>query len=447
MSGLALTLTDVGRAALINAHNNGTNDVLLAEIGVSSTHFVADTETAMLPDEIKRLTTFAGQTVAADTLHVTLRDDSADSYTLRSFALYLDNGTLLAVYSQPEAILEKSAQAIVLLSLDIRLLQEQAALIQFGPADFINPPASHDRPGVIALATDDQALSGTDTERAITAITLKTVLDQHQQPWDRVTDIPASVHIPGQVILFAGAEPPAGTLACDGSLVSRSQYPALFAAIGTKHGEGDGHSTFQLPNIPEEFALVNTHNANKVGTPTSGENKHHTHTTTVSTNGKHTHSASSQAAGHHLHTASSTAAGSHAHSASSGVAGNHVHSAWTDAQGEHTHSCVDYPGWNAKKGSSRSVAHWNTRFGSQTGAAGHHAHNVGIGANGNHAHSISIAANGQHIHAITVAENGSHTHPISVAENGEHDHSVTNTATGGKHNLPAGFFIRCCIAY
>jgi|GEM_PF-4360739 len=48
------------------------------------------------PDEIKRLTTFAGQTVASDTLHVTLYDDSSDSYTLRSFSVYLDNGIFTA---------------------------------------------------------------------------------------------------------------------------------------------------------------------------------------------------------------------------------------------------------------------------------------------------------------------------------------------------------------
>jgi len=450
MSGLTLILTDAGRAALINAQNNGTNQVLLAEIGVSATHFVADNETDVLPDEIKRLITFAGQTVAADTLHVTLRDDSADSYTLRSFALYLDNGTLLAVYSQPEPILEKSAQAIVLLSVDIRLTQDTAAVIQFGNADFINPPASTERPGVIALARNDEALNGTDNERAITAITLKTVLDQrldqHQQPWDRVIDIPASVHIPGQVIFFAGAEPPPGTLACDGSPVSRSQYPALFAAIGTQHGEGDGHSTFHLPHIPEGFALLNTHQPDKVGKTTSGENKRHTHAATVSTNGKHAHAASTSAAGNHAHTASSHAAGHHTHSASSGVAGHHAHSAWTDAQGEHTHTYTYHTFRRASRGGGFGTydPYDNT---AHTSPAGYHAHNVGVAGGGEHTHSISIAANGQHVHGISVAENGSHTHAMSVTENGDHAHTVTNAASGAEHNLAAGFFIRCCIAY
>jgi len=447
MSGLTLTLTDAGRAAFINAQNTGTNPVVLSEIGVSATHFVADAETSGLPDEIKRLSTFAGQTVASDTLHITLRDDSADSYTLHSFAVYLDNGTLLAVYSQAEPILEKSAQAIVLLAVDIQLLQDHAALIQFGPADFMNPPATVNRPGVIELATDRQAVDGSDPARAITPVTLKTVLDQHQQPWDRVTAIPASVHIPGQIILFAGAEPAPGTLACDGAQVLRQQYPALFAAIGTRYGEGDGHSTFHLPNIPEGFTLVNTQQAEKVGSPSSGENKRHTHEASVSLDGMHAHSAHSEPAGDHRHTATVAANGAHTHSASSDAAGSHAHSAWTDAQGQHTHPYTDYPGWLAKHGGSRSVAHWETRFGSHTGAAGHHAHNVGIGANGQHTHPISVAENGTHAHDATIDETGSHTHLIAVAENGTHAHSVTNAETGGVHNLAAGLLIRCCIAY
>jgi len=45
--------------------------------------------------------------------------------------------------------------------------------------------------------------------------------------------------------------PPVGFLFCDGSAVSRTMYPDLFAAIGTTYGPGDGSTTFNLPD--EEF--------------------------------------------------------------------------------------------------------------------------------------------------------------------------------------------------
>lgn len=61
----------------------------------------------------------------------------------------------------------------------------------------------------------------------------------------------------GKVILFAGtAFPPAGFLQCNGAAVSRSLYPALFTAIGTVFGAGDGVSTFNVPNIANVVANV-----------------------------------------------------------------------------------------------------------------------------------------------------------------------------------------------
>jgi len=54
--------------------------------------------------------------------------------------------------------------------------------------------------------------------------------------------------LPGMMIDFAGPSLPSGFLACDGSAVSRSIYSALFAAIGTTWGPGDGSTTFNLPD-------------------------------------------------------------------------------------------------------------------------------------------------------------------------------------------------------
>ena len=57
----------------------------------------------------------------------------------------------------------------------------------------------------------------------------------------------------GTVNYTAGNTPPAGYLKCDGAQVSRTQYPELFAAIGTIYGPGDGSSTFNLPDLRGEF--------------------------------------------------------------------------------------------------------------------------------------------------------------------------------------------------
>lgn len=52
----------------------------------------------------------------------------------------------------------------------------------------------------------------------------------------------------GTVQMFAGSVTPTGWLLCDGSAVSRTTFAALFAAIGTNYGIGDGSTTFSLPD-------------------------------------------------------------------------------------------------------------------------------------------------------------------------------------------------------
>ena len=51
---------------------------------------------------------------------------------------------------------------------------------------------------------------------------------------------------------------PAGYLICDGAAVGRTTYPELFAAIGTSYGEGDGETTFNLPNLIDKTAWGST---------------------------------------------------------------------------------------------------------------------------------------------------------------------------------------------
>lgn len=68
----------------------------------------------------------------------------------------------------------------------------------------------------------------------------------------------------GAICFFATTAIPTGWLLCNGSQVSRTEYAALFAAIGTKFGAGDGSTTFTLPNLDDRFIEGTTDTA-KVG--------------------------------------------------------------------------------------------------------------------------------------------------------------------------------------
>lgn len=50
-----------------------------------------------------------------------------------------------------------------------------------------------------------------------------------------------------------GHEIPAGWLHCHGQAISRETYAALFAAIGTLYGAGDGQTTFNIPDFRGSF--------------------------------------------------------------------------------------------------------------------------------------------------------------------------------------------------
>lgn len=53
----------------------------------------------------------------------------------------------------------------------------------------------------------------------------------------------------GSILAYLGSDVPEGYLLCDGSAVSRTDYPELFSVIGSIYGDGDGSTTFNLPNL------------------------------------------------------------------------------------------------------------------------------------------------------------------------------------------------------
>ena len=64
----------------------------------------------------------------------------------------------------------------------------------------------------------------------------------------------ASSDVPvGSIMPFAGSSAPAGWLICDGSSVNRTTYATLFGVIGSAWGNGDGSTTFNLPDLRGRF--------------------------------------------------------------------------------------------------------------------------------------------------------------------------------------------------
>lgn len=65
-------------------------------------------------------------------------------------------------------------------------------------------------------------------------------------------------HGPGARASWAGGPAHGSWALCDGAALSRADYPALFGAIGTLWGAGDGSTTFNLPNLLGKVLLGTT---------------------------------------------------------------------------------------------------------------------------------------------------------------------------------------------
>jgi microcystin-dependent protein len=88
----------------------------------------------------------------------------------------------------------------------------------------------------------------------------------------------------GTIFPFGGPNIPAGYLYCNGAAISRTTYAALFAAIGTIWGVGDGATTFNIPDFQNMFlrgagsAGLGAFEANTFGSHTHAVNDPgHTH--------------------------------------------------------------------------------------------------------------------------------------------------------------------------
>lgn len=132
--------------------------------------------------------------------------------------------------------------------------------------------------GVTEIATREQA------EQGVSINTLMT-------PQRVLQSIQYNAVPPGVVYYSAATSAPAGYLLCDGSAVSRTTYSRLFAAIGTTFGAGDGSTTFNLPDLRDEFIRgANQSGGRPVGHSEQGSIESHVHTGHTNNSGAHSHS-------------------------------------------------------------------------------------------------------------------------------------------------------------
>lgn len=158
----------------------------------------------------------------------------------------LANGLITAVKLANNAVQTAKIQDAAVTAAKIAASAIQTAKIQDAAvtnAKIAAATIAFDRLASAAIATQNQATAGTANNVLMTPLRAKQLMDSQMPP-----ACPT-----GMVAYFALTAVPDGWLMCNGSKVSRTTYAALFAAIGTRFGSGDGSTTFTLPNLNARF--------------------------------------------------------------------------------------------------------------------------------------------------------------------------------------------------
>lgn len=158
MTTFTMTVTDAGRAAIVNGEHTGLNPLRLTHIGLGNSNYTPAPSQTALVSETKRLTTFGGRHIGNDVIHISIQDSSSDTYSLREFGIYTDTGVLFGVFALASgAILEKNAQSSLLLSVNLHFISIDSHIVDLPTPQFFNPPATTETSGTTRYATDTQA--------------------------------------------------------------------------------------------------------------------------------------------------------------------------------------------------------------------------------------------------------------------------------------------------
>lgn len=207
----------------------------------------------------------------------------------------------------------------------------------------------------------------------------------------------------GALLDYAGANPPAGWLACDGLQYLITAYPALFAVIGNRYG-GDGTTYFAVPDFRARASA-----GAGAGTDLNG------YQVTFSLGQKwgyyYQYITRANLPNYVLPESSD---GNHQHSANAvtDTQGAHAHSGYTDWQGEHTHyyNQMAFTGGNWVQGASGTQLNvQGAQTATSNNGAANHQHTIYTYAGGDHAHNVGMvtyAGQGGHYHSPVLGGSG-----------------------------------------
>lgn len=280
-TSLNVIITDAGIAEVINAEHDGTAPVRLTQVGVGRGIYTPTPDQTALHDEIKRLSSIAGGVVGDNIMHIQALDgDRSAAYAVYEIGVYTASGTLFAVYSQALPILHKVADSEIMLVIDFVLAGFEPTSVTVGDTNYSLAPATTSNQGVVELATDEEAVTGTDAERALTPKSGAAAID------DKIgthSDLIAGDGVPGHFSYAIGSSvsnSPFETFTEDGKTYHRLRSAYLTNILVTRSGgqeilgnKGFSGSVYFRSNVTATSAAKFTFEGNVAFSPSRTSSK------------------------------------------------------------------------------------------------------------------------------------------------------------------------------
>ena len=414
MADGSLIVTNAGLAAVIAANRSGTEKVTITSAGFGSGKYVpAPTRTALYA-QFKTINTIAGGGIDEYTIHVEIRDTSADAYTVYELGLYTSTGTLFAVASSVDTpIMQKAAGAVGIIVCDIRLSEVGVQSITFGDVNFTVNQATETESGVAEIATLAEAAAGTDDARIVTPKKLKAETN-------KLVHLTGNETVAGVKTFSASPKAPTPAATENSTVVPTTEWvkQLISATLLAAHPVGSYYMSEAATNPSQLFGgtwaqvkdrmLIGAGNLYKVGS----EGGSATHRNTTAEMPPHSHTASTSSAGGHTHTATTSWNGDHNHNR-----GNMEISGSFDTGAEHKDG--QYHQVDGAFSLSTNNNHRNT--------GGYNDAQIHIDFFASRTWTGVTSTNGGHNHTLTTSSNGSHAHTVSISQTGSGlEYSILN---------------------
>lgn len=395
-----ILVTDAGLAAVVNANRSGTTTVRISRAGLGTGKYTPASSRTSMSAKFKDIDTISGGGVGTHTIHVEIRDESEDSYTVYELGLFLSDGTLFAIASSQSPIMQKASGTTGIMVCDIALVDESVQNITFGSANFSVPQATLTTSGVAEIATLAEASEGEDYSRMITPKTLKSETDKlvHLAGPETVTGLKTFgqspiVPTPGtgdRTTKAANTEWVKAIIAA--TLLAAHPVGSYYITEGTERPADLFGGTWEY--VKDRF-LIGAGYSFDVGDTGGSFNRQLSQDNLPA----HTHAATSANAGQHSHTATTSENGNHAHQRGTmDITGTiptaaRFHKDWADGAFSYLKTGEQDGDDNGSSGgvfsfqASKSWTGWTTE-------------------SGKHQHTLTTTSDGSHKHAVTVESAG-----------------------------------------